>query len=85
MSGLRHLGRRAALPCLVFVLCASAYTAAMGARVKSTSKDPHFVYLAESLLNGRLSIMEKRPPGDNDWAKYQDKWYVSFPPLPAVV
>jgi hypothetical protein len=85
VSRLRQLGRRAALPSLVFVLCAAAYTATLGERVKGTSKNPHFVLLAESLLNGRLSLMENRPPGDNDWALHQGKWYVSFPPLPAVL
>ena len=26
-----------------------------------------------------------KPPGDNDWAHYEGRWYVSFPPFPAVV
>lgn len=36
------------------------------------------------MLHGRLHI-EGKPPHLNDWAKYGDKWYVSFPPAPALL
>jgi hypothetical protein len=43
------------------------------------------VFLAQSLLHGKLSLLAGKPPGDNDWAFYQGHWYVSFPPFPALV
>jgi hypothetical protein len=53
-------------------------------RLGSHSRDNHYVYLADAMLHGRLHI-EGRPPHRNDWAEYDEKWYVSFPPLPAVL
>lgn len=44
---------------------------------------PHFVYLAEAFNHGRLWVME--PPNTNDWVKWKEHWYVSFPPFPAML
>lgn len=77
--------RRAAIPLAIFAVCAIAYTATLGKRCIGTSGDPHYVYLAESFLHGQLSVIGNAPPGDNDWAKYGGRWYVSFPPFPAAV
>ena len=41
--------------------------------------------MAQSLFHGQLSLLGDRPPGDNDWAQYNGRWYVSFPPFPALV
>jgi hypothetical protein len=79
---LRH---RAALPLLVFALCAAVYVATLGKRAAGVSDNAHFLFLAESLLQGQLSLVADKPPGDNDWARYEGRWYVSFPPFPAVV
>lgn len=80
----RPLLRRAAVPALVFVICAAAYVATLGTRARGVSDNAHFVHLAHSFLEGQLSVVGNRPPGNNDWARYGDRWYVSFPPLPAV-
>jgi hypothetical protein len=77
--------RRAALPCGIFVACAAIYVLTLGTRARGVSDNPHFVYLAQSFLHGKLSLIGNRPPGDNDWASYHGRWYVSFPPFPAVV
>jgi hypothetical protein len=53
-------------------------------RFFSPSPNNHFVYLADSWLNGQLH-MTRPPPHRNDWAFYKDKWYVSFPPFPALL
>src|SRR6185295_4044570 len=58
--------------------------ATLGPRIKGTSSDPHYLYLAQSFLHGKLAL-DGRPPSENDWAFYQGHWYVSFPPFPAVV
>ncbi|HMI89932.1 MAG TPA: hypothetical protein VK509_01150, partial [Polyangiales bacterium] len=79
------LRRRAALPLAVFALCAGVYVATLGSRARGISDNAHYVYLAQSLLHGQLSLLDGRPPGDNDWSFYEGRWYVSFPPFPAVV
>lgn len=78
-------GGRFFAPLLVFVVCAGVYVAFLGERRAGRSSQPHFVYLADSLLHGQLALREAKPPTDNDWARYRGKVYVSFPPLPAVV
>jgi hypothetical protein len=81
----RPLLRRAAAPALVFVLCAAVYVATLGTRSRGLSDNAHFVHLAHSFLEGQLEVVGNKPPGSNDWAHYRDRWYVSFPPLPALV
>lgn len=56
----------------------------MGERLERHSHDNHYVYLADAMLNGRFHL-EGAPPHRNDWARYDGRWYVSFPPLPAVL
>jgi hypothetical protein len=77
--------RRAALPLAIFAVCAAVYVATLGPRVAGTSDNAHYVYLAESFLHGQLSLVANRPPGDNDWALYEGRWYVPFPPFPALL
>jgi hypothetical protein len=72
-------------PLLVFALCAAVYVATLGARARGPSDNTHFVSLAQSYLHGQLSVIGDRPPGDNDWAQFQGRWYVVFPPLPALM
>ncbi len=79
------LPARLRLPALVFVVCAGCYVATLGPRARGTSDNAHFVHLANSFLHGQLSVVGNRPPGDNDWAQFGGRWYVSFPPLPALV
>jgi len=77
----RHLG----LPFLIFALCAGIFVLTLGQRAFQPSPNNHFVYLADSFLHGQLSVVGNRPPGHNDWARYEGQWFVSFPPFPAVV
>ncbi|HEX2675819.1 MAG TPA: hypothetical protein VHM19_04250, partial [Polyangiales bacterium] len=72
-------------PALIFVLCAGVYTATLGSRVPGPSDNAHFVHLANSFLHGQLSVVGDKAPGDNDWSRYRGKWFVSFPPFPALV
>ncbi len=94
-----------ALPVVVFVICAAVYTSVAGSRVTGPSDNNHFVHLAHSWLQGQLHVVGDQPPGENDWACFDNqeharcpeslrghnpnpdryKWYVSFPPFPAVL
>jgi hypothetical protein len=79
------MARRAALPAALFVFCALVYVLVLGERAWTPSPDNHFVHLAESFLEGQLSVLGYDPPGNNDWARYEGTWYVSFPAFPALV
>jgi hypothetical protein len=68
----------------IYVAALLVFSGTMAARLLKPSPDNHYVYLADAMLHGRLSI-EGKPPHRNDWAEYQGKWYVSFPPAPAVL
>ena len=64
-------------------------------RLAVHSPDNHFAYLADSYLHGTLEVrcapeaLQARtcPPGGggNDWALYNNRWFVAFPSFPAVV
>ena len=110
---------------VVFALCAGVYAATAGPRLLRPSTDTHFVWMAESWLQGRLDL-GRTPPHGNDWAEVEHltlkngtkvagafqrqvsgrfrtldgqlrniaetdiaarekRYYVSFPPMPAVV
>ena len=53
-------------------------------RILRRSDHPHFVYLADAYLNGRLNI-EKPPAWMDDYVWNEGKWWVTFPPAPAVL
>jgi hypothetical protein len=55
-----------------------------GPRLARQSHAPHFVYQADAWLHGQLHL-RVTPPDDNDWARVGDRWYVSFPPGPALL
>jgi len=68
------------------LFCASLLALALfsGPRLLSTSRAPHFIYQDDAWLHGELAL--RRPPPDlNDWARVGDRWYVSFPPGPALL
>lgn len=82
-------GTRSALarlkgPLIMFVAGLVVFGAVSWDRLATHSRDNHYVYLADAMLDGRLHI-DGKPPHRNDWAEYEDKWYVSFPPLPAIL
>ena len=47
----------------------------------------HFALLADAWLHGRLDLGGPPPPytGNNDFGRFGDKWYVVFPPFPALL
>ena len=43
----------------------------------------YFNYLADAFLHGRLYLL--RPPDTHDLTSYAGRWYVPFPPTPALM
>lgn len=70
----------------VFVLSAIAYGVSAGPFIARQSPAPHFVYLADAFVHGRV-FLDAEPPysQQNDWTYYKGRWTVSFPPLPALL
>jgi hypothetical protein len=74
-----------ALPVLVvFLLFLTIYGLTAGTSLGRHSLAPHFVYLAESFLHGRLDLRHVPDP-PYDLTPFAGRWYVSFPPLPSLL
>jgi hypothetical protein len=56
-------------------------------RLAAHTPENHFALLADAWLHGRLDLGGPPPPytGGDDFAVFQDKYFVSFPPLPALL
>lgn len=109
---------------LIWLIAAGIYVGVTWQRNLRRTDNNHFVRLAESMLHGRLDLLDPTPPGSNDWACFDsdderaaarieraerrgdrltpieerrcddsafrthrdgERWYVSFPPFPALV
>lgn len=55
-----------------------------GSRLLTRSGAPHFIYQADAWISGQLHLLGS-PPNTNDWALVDGRWYVSFPPGPALL
>jgi len=79
----------------IFVVAVVVYALFAGDRLRVASPDNHFSYLADAYLHGTLAVRCDPainhgiacPPGGggNDWARFEGRWYVAFPSLPAVL
>ena len=68
---------------LLFAAALVLYAAFSAGMLAHQSLAPHFVWQAEAFLHGRLDV--QKPPNLNDWVLRDGRWYVSFPPFPAVL
>jgi hypothetical protein len=70
----------------VLVTAVCAVTSAPSIFTAHTPFD-HFALLAECWLKGRLDLGGPPPAwtGYNDFAQFQGRWFVSFPPVPAAL
>lgn len=59
-----------AVASLLFLCTFALYAAFSGDRLRTSSADNHFVYLADSYLHGTTK-MRVTPPHRNDWASYE--------------
>lgn len=62
----------------------AVYAGATAERLIEPSFYNHYTYLADSFLHGRLDLV-RPPPHQNDWAQHEGRWFVSFPPVPAIL
>ena len=69
---------------LLFGFSLFAYALSSGSLLAHQSQAPHFVWQADAFLHGQLHLTG-RPPNLNDWVFERGRWYVSFPPFPAVL
>ncbi|WP_437641305.1 hypothetical protein [Sorangium sp. So ce854] len=84
----RRAGRRATLAIAICAVVTLVY-AASSPRAIFAAHTPynHHALLAEAWLHGRLDLGGPPPAhaGGNDFAVFGDRYYVSFPPFPAVL
>jgi hypothetical protein len=71
-------------PVGLFVVFLALYGLTAGVSLNRHSLAPHFVYLAESFLRGRIDLVHVPTP-PYDLTPFEGRWYVSFPPLPALL
>lgn len=79
-----HIRRDLKICAILYVVFLGIYGVTSWDRLETHSPDNHFVYMADSFLHGQFHLT-RPPPHGNDWARYEGKVYVSFPPLPAMV
>lgn len=72
------------IPLRLFVVFLVVYGLTAGVSLHRHSLAPHFVYLAESFLHRHLDLIHVPDP-PYDLTLFQGRWYVSFPPLPALL
>jgi len=72
------------IPVRLFAVFLAVYAITAGASLNRHSLAPHFVYLAESFLHGHLDLIHVPAP-PYDLTPFDGQWYVSFPPLPALL
>jgi hypothetical protein len=80
--------RRVVLGLLVYLVCTGVFFAFARRDVLTEhTKANHFALLADSWLHRRLDLGHPPPAytQNNDFAEYNGKWFISFPPFPAVI
>jgi hypothetical protein len=82
--GWREAAARYRVDLILFAVSLAAYALSSDGLLAHQSLAPHFVYQADALLHGQLAL-RVQPPNLNDWVLQDGRWYVSFPPFPAVL
>lgn len=67
----------------LFSLCFALYAASSGTRLKNLAGQGHYLTLAGWMLEGRVSSAT-RPPGE-DVVEHDGRYFIAFPPLPALL
>jgi hypothetical protein len=82
---MREVLARYRVELILFVGSLAAYALSSDGLLAHQSLAPHFVYQADAFLHGQLALAVPRPPNLNDWVLRDGRWYVSFPPFPALL
>ncbi len=80
--------RRVLLAAGVYVFCAVVFASFAGLpRLTEHTAYNHYALLADAWLHGRQDLAHGPPPyaQNNDFAEFDGKTYISFPPLPAAL
>ena len=84
----KELRRRLALALVVYVITTAVFALIAGPqRLMQHTAFNHYAHLADAWVHGRQWIVHGGPSYamGNDFAEYQGKTYISFPPFPAVL
>lgn len=79
--------RRLVLALGIYVACLAVYAIIAWPRLWVHSPYNHFALQAEAWLHGRHDLGGPPPAytANNDFALFERRWFVSFPPLPAIL
>lgn len=71
----------------LYVVCTVVFAIMAGDRMVQHTSYNHYALLADAWLHGRHHLLGGPPSyaGMNDFALYEQKWFISFPPFPAVL
>ena len=79
--------RRIVLGLFVYVVCLVVFALLAGDRLTQHTPYNHYALQADAWVHGRQDLLGGPPgyAGMNDFAKFENHWYISFPPFPAVL
>ncbi len=80
--------RRLLLAAAIYLACAAIFAALAGPqRLTQHTQYNHYALLADAWLHGRQDLAHGAPPYamNNDFAEFNGKTYISFPPFPALL
>ncbi|MBS2020443.1 MAG: DUF2029 domain-containing protein [Deltaproteobacteria bacterium] len=79
--------RRLLLGFGIYLGCLIVFAILAGDRLKTHTAYNHFAHMADAWLHGREDLRFGPPAyaGGNDFALFEGKWFISFPPFPAVL
>lgn len=71
----------------VYVACLVVFAILAGDRLTGHTPYNHYALQADAWIHGRHDLAAGPPgyAGGNDFAKFENRWYISFPPFPAVL
>lgn len=79
--------RRVLIGLGIYLACLLVYAIMAGDRLAQHTPYNHYALLADAWLHGRHHLLGAPPSyaGMNDFALFDSKWHISFPPFPAVL
>ena len=80
--------RRFVFAALLYVVCTGVFAlVAGGARINQHTSFNHYALLADAWLHGRHDLAHGAPSyaQNNDFAEFEGKTFISFPPFPALL